>query len=45
MSNTTYKIKEYIVNGFVLDDDRMNNLDLPFYNFEELERQIHDIRI
>lgn len=37
-------IKEYIVKGFVLDDERLKNPDLPFDYFEELERRIQDIR-
>jgi hypothetical protein len=40
----TQHIKEYIVKGFVLDDDRLKNPDLPFDYFEELERRIQDIR-
>ncbi len=41
---TTQHIKEYIVKGFVLDDERLKNPDLPFDYFEELERRIQDIR-
>jgi hypothetical protein len=40
----THHIKEYIVKGFVLDDERLKNPDLPFDYFEELERRIQDIR-
>jgi hypothetical protein len=40
----TQRIKEYIVKGFVLDDERLKNPDLPFDYFEELERRIQDIR-
>ncbi len=40
----TQHIKEYIVKGFVLDDERLKNLDLPFDYFEELEFRIQDIR-
>lgn len=40
----TQHIKEYIVKGFVLDDERLKNPDLPFDYFEELERRIQDIR-
>ena len=40
----TKHIKEYIVKGFVLDDDRLKNPDLPFDYFEELEQRIQDIR-
>jgi hypothetical protein len=31
----TQQLREYIVKGFVLDDERLKNLDLPFYYFEE----------
>ncbi len=40
----TTHIKEFIVKGFVLDDDRLKNPDLPFDYFEELEKRIQDIR-
>lgn len=40
----THQLKEYIVKGFVLDDERLKNPDLPFDYFEELERRIQDIR-
>jgi len=40
----TERLKEYIVKGFILDDDRLKNPDLPFDYFEELERRIQDIR-
>ena len=40
----TQKLKEFIVKGFVLDDDRLKNPDLPFDYFEELEQTIADIR-
>lgn len=40
----TQHIREYIVKGFVLDDERLKNPDLPFDYFEELERRIQDIR-
>lgn len=40
----TKQLNEYIVKGFVLDDERLKNLDLPFDYFEELERRIADIR-
>jgi len=33
-----------IVKGFVLDDERLKNPDLPFDYFEELEKRIQDIR-
>ena len=40
----TQHIKEFIVKGFLLDDERLKNPDLPFDYFEELERRIQDIR-
>lgn len=40
----TQKLKEYIVKGFVMDDERLKNPDLPFDYFEELTRRISDIR-
>ncbi len=40
----TTRLSEYIVKGFVLDDDRLKNPDLPFDYFEELSRRIADIR-
>ncbi len=40
----TKQIREYIVKGFVLDDERLKNPDLPFDYFEELERRIQDVR-
>jgi len=40
----TERLKEYIVKGFVLDDERLKNPDLPFDYFEELTRRIQDIR-
>jgi hypothetical protein len=40
----TSQVREYIVKGFVLDDERLKNPDLPFDYFEELERRIQDIR-
>lgn len=40
----TRHIKEYIVKGFVLDDERLKNPDVPFDYFEELTRRIQDIR-
>ena len=40
----TARLKEYIVKGFLLDDDRLKNPDQPFDYFEELERRIQDIR-
>lgn len=40
----TQQLNEYIVKGFVLDDERLKNPDLPFDYFEELTRRIQDIR-
>ncbi|PIY79976.1 MAG: hydroxyacid dehydrogenase [Candidatus Pacebacteria bacterium CG_4_10_14_0_8_um_filter_42_14] len=40
----TAHLREYIVKGFVLDDERLKNPDLPFDYFEELTRRIQDIR-
>lgn len=40
----TQRLKEYIVKGFVLDDERLKNPDLPFDYFEELLSRIQDIR-
>lgn len=40
----TQRLKEYIVKGFVLDDERLKNPDLPFDYFDELLRRIQDIR-
>jgi hypothetical protein len=40
----TERLKEYIVKGFTLDDDRLKNPDQPFDYFEELTRRIQDIR-
>ena len=40
----TCRLREYIVKGFVLDDERLKNPDLPFDYFEELEKRIQDIR-
>ncbi len=40
----TQRLHEYIVKGFVLDDERLKNPDLPFDYFEELARRIQDIR-
>lgn len=37
-------LREYIVKGFVLDDERLKNPDLPFDYFENLTRRIADIR-
>ena len=40
----TSHLREYIVKGFVLDDERLKNPDLPFDYFENLTRRIADIR-
>lgn len=40
----TQRLKEYIVKGFALDDERLRNPDQPFDYFEELTRRIQDIR-
>ncbi|MFH1859750.1 MAG: virulence RhuM family protein [bacterium] len=40
----TLRLREYIVKGFVMDDERLKNPDLPFDYFEELLKRIQDIR-
>ncbi len=40
----TQKLREFIIKGFVLDDERLKNPDRPFDYFEELLRRIQDIR-
>jgi len=40
----TQRLREYIVKGFVLDDERLKNPDNPFDYFDELLRRIRDIR-
>ncbi len=40
----TQRLREYIVEGFVLDDERLKNPDQPFDYFDELLRRIQDIR-
>ena len=40
----TQRLREYIVKGFVLDDERLKNPDQPFDYFEELMHRIQDIR-
>lgn len=40
----TQHIKEYIVKGFVMDDERLKNPNQPFDYFEELLNRIQDIR-
>jgi len=40
----TQRLREYIIKGFILDDERLKNPDQPFDYFEELLRRIQDIR-
>jgi len=40
----TANLREYIVKGFVLDDERLKNPDTPFDYFDELLLRIQDIR-
>ena len=40
----TRQLTEFVKKGFLLDDERLKNPDLPFDYFEELERRIQDIR-
>ncbi|MES9940348.1 MAG: virulence RhuM family protein [Candidatus Thiodiazotropha sp. 6PLUC2] len=40
----TRQLKEYIVKGFAMDDERLKNPDQPFDYFDELLRRIQDIR-
>jgi hypothetical protein len=40
----TWHIREYIVKGFVLDDERLKNPNQPFDYFDELLKRIQDIR-
>jgi len=40
----TQQLTEYIVKGFVLNDERLKNPDHPFDYFDELLRRIQDIR-
>lgn len=40
----THHLKEFIIKGFILDDERLKNPDVPFDYFEELLRRIQDIR-
>jgi len=40
----TQTLKEYLIKGFVLDDERLKNPDHPFDYFEELAHRIQDIR-
>src|ERR1035437_1358685 len=40
----TQQLREYIVKGFLLNDERLKNPDQPFDYFEELTRRLQDIR-
>lgn len=40
----TKQLREYIVKGFILDDERLKNPGQPFDYFDELLRRIQDIR-
>jgi hypothetical protein len=40
----TQRLKEYIIKGFTLDDERLKNPEQPFDYFDELTRRIQDIR-
>ncbi|OQW97217.1 MAG: hydroxyacid dehydrogenase [Desulfobacteraceae bacterium A6] len=40
----THRLREFIIKGFVLDDERLKNPDQPFDYFDELMRRIQDIR-
>lgn len=40
----TQHLKEFIIKGFVLDDERLKNPDTPFDYFDELLARIQDIR-
>lgn len=40
----TQRLREYIVKGFVMDDERLKNPDQPFDYFDELLRRVQDIR-
>ena len=40
----TQRLTQYIVKGFVLDDERLKNPDQPFDYFDELLRRIQEIR-
>ena len=40
----TKRLREYIIKGFLLDDERLKNPHQPFDYFEELLRRIQDIR-
>jgi hypothetical protein len=40
----TQRLKEYIIKGFAMDDERLKNPDNQFDYFDELLRRIQDIR-
>ncbi|QPK62933.1 virulence RhuM family protein [Methylomonas sp. LL1] len=40
----TQRLSEYVIKGFVLDDERLKNPDQPFDYFDELLKRIQDIR-
>jgi hypothetical protein len=40
----TQRLQEFIIKGFVLDDERLKNPDQPFDYFDELLKRIQDIR-
>ena len=40
----TRHLREFVVKGFVLDDERLKNPNQPFDHFDELIRRIQDIR-
>lgn len=40
----TERLREYVIKGFILDDERLKNPDQPFDYFEELTRRIQEIR-
>ena len=40
----TRHLSEFIVKGFILDDERLKNTELPFDYFDELMLRIQDIR-
>ena len=41
----TQQLRELIVKGFVLDDERLKNPDRPFDYFDELLHRIQDSRL
>lgn len=40
----TERLREYVIKGFVLDDDRLKNPDHPLDYYDELLQRIQDIR-